>query len=64
MKTLTKKYRLLWDVKTKEIVGDPYEENNIGSQTYVPDTLGCYEAQLLSSIESKIKLLGLKKTDL
>jgi len=52
---LTKRFRLVWDEKTKEIIlNDEFSE---GSVTYTRHA--CFEADTKEEIEAKIKELGL-----
>jgi len=54
---LTKKYILIWDTNTKEIINN-YKTENTG-KCYVGNGRGYFESDVLSEVEDKIQELGL-----
>jgi len=57
---LTKRFRLVWNEETKEIILN--HEFSEGSVTYTKHT--CFEADTKEEIEIKIKELGLKEKEI
>ena len=51
---LTKKYRLVWNPETKEVIGFPMDEH-IGSETIVGFGMEGFESDELSDIISKLE---------
>lgn len=59
MIVLTKKYRLIWNPETKEIIGFPMEEN-IGSETIVGEGMMSFETDSIEELYSKIEELEIE----
>lgn len=57
MITLEKKYRLIWDISTKELVSDPYRE--YGKTRTLTNSGGYFESDSIDDIFDKIGEEGL-----
>jgi len=53
-----KKYRLMWNVNSKELISDPYMEYSIKSET-VTNSSGYYECDSIEEVDGKINELKL-----
>jgi hypothetical protein len=58
MNSLTKKYRLIWDVETKILAYDPYIEYSSTTEM-LTNSLGWFESDLIQDVEKKIDDEGL-----
>lgn len=55
---LTKKYRLIWDVNTKELLSDPYLEYELSTVT-VSNSLGFYDCDTIIEVNNIIDIENL-----